>query len=756
MRDSEFQKRLLETFRVEAREHIDGMSAGLIDLEKARAPERQAPIIESVFRKAHSLKGAARAVNAAEIESICRSLEGLFAKLKHGEIRCSAALLDTLHDAVDALRQLLDAGPAPGEPEQQRARAVLEQLDQALKAPASPPTEVPPAPPPVAPAEPARASPEPPMALPETIRIATTKLDSVLFQAEEMLAAKLAAGQRVAELSRLQETLAAWQKEWAKARAAVRPLEHSLRAAGPPGQAGQPARKLLEFLEWNRQFIEGVQKEFAATAAVAANDQRALSGMVDHLLDTTKEALMLPFSSLFGLLPKMVRDLSREQGKEAELHVQGGDTEVDRRVLEEMKEAFLHLVRNSIDHGIEPPAERRRKDKAPRGAITVTITQKAGGHLEITVADDGAGIDPSALRAAAVQSGFRPAGEVEKLSDQEALSLIFESGFSTVPMLTDLSGRGLGLAIVREKVEKLGGTISLETRRDAGATFRLVIPSALARFRGVLVKAAGQFFVLPSAPIQRIVQVGAADIQTVENRETIPLDGGSLALARLPDVLELPASRPAEGAKRFPVLVLAVRDVRLGFLVDEVLAEQEVLMKNLGKQLARVRNVAGATVLGDGRVVPILNVHDLAQSALKAAGAPPKAAPPARQTKSAPKSVLVVEDSITSRTLLKNILRAAGYKVETAVDGQDALTALRSHPFDLLVSDVDMPRLNGFDLTAKIRGDPRLANLPVVLVTGLESRADKERGIDVGANAYVVKSSFDQSDLLAVISRLAG
>lgn len=329
--------------------------------------------------------------------------------------------------------------------------------------------------------------------------------------------------------------------------------------------------------------------------------------------------------------------------------------------------------------------------------------------------------------------------------------LAFQSGISTSSIITDISGRGLGLAIVREKVEQLGGTVAIESHPDAGTTFRIALPLTLANFRGVLVGVGGQFFIIPIASIGRVARLADMDIRTVENRETISLDEKAVSLVRLGDVLGLPSKAAAGKSAGEMAIVLDLGSTRIAFQVDEVIGEQEVLVKPLGPQLARVRNIAGASVLGTGQVVPVLNVPDLMKSAVKfAAGMPVQPAETRTQ------SVLVVEDSITSRALLKNILESAGYAVTTAVDGVDAYTVLKTAVFDLVVSDVEMPRMDGFELTAKVRSDKQLAELPIVLVTALESHEYRERGIDVGANAYIVKSSFDQSNLLEVIRRLIG
>jgi two-component system chemotaxis sensor kinase CheA len=468
-----------------------------------------------------------------------------------------------------------------------------------------------------------------------------------------------------------------------------------------------------------------------------------------------KKACMLPFAPFLEIFPKLVRDISREQGKEVEWVSKGGEVAVDRRILQEIKDPLIHLVRNCLDHGIEKPEERKGKQKPPRGTVTLTVTQRDDNRVEILVSDDGAGVDAAKVRGAVVKLGLASPEEAAALDEPRLLSFLFQSGVSTSPLITDISGRGLGLAIVREKVEKLDGTVSVEARPDRGATFRIVLPLTLTTSRGILVRVQEYSFVLPTAHVERVVAVRKEEIKTVENRETIELAGQAVSLVRLESVLELPP-RPAatDAAAPVPAVVLHAAGKRIAFLVDEISAEQEVLVKSLGPQLLHVRNVAGATVLGTGKVVLILNVPDLMQSAVRATAVPAKAGAVAGETTAARKSILVAEDSITARTLLKGILESAGYNVKTAVDGLDALTTLRAEAFDAVVSDVDMPRMNGFDLTAKIRTDKKLSELPVVLVTALESRADRERGMDVGANAYLVKSSFDQSNLLEVVRRL--
>ena len=330
--------------------------------------------------------------------------------------------------------------------------------------------------------------------------------------------------------------------------------------------------------------------------------------------------------------------------------------------------------------------------KAPRGALTIAVSQEDSGRAELLISDDGAGIDPDKVRNAAARLGLVSQAEAAQANEQETISLIFQSGVSTSPMITDISGRGLGLVIVREKVEKLGGIISVSTHAGEGTTFRIVLPLNLSAFQGILVQVDERRFLVPARHVEKVLRVAREEIKTVENRETLNLGGQVVSAVRLGDVLELPrnAVEVIPGIRRTPLFLLPHGAHR--FLVDEILDEQEVLVKRLGSQLSRVRNIAGATVLGTGEVVPILNVADLLRSAVKISGAPARVDFSAQQVRPAQQSILIVEDSITSRTLLKNIMETAGYRVKTAIDGVDALTVLKTEDFDLVVSDVDMPR----------------------------------------------------------------
>jgi two-component system chemotaxis sensor kinase CheA len=727
-KDIEFGKHLQTIFKVEAEEHVRAISAGIVDLAKKLQPEALKQVIENIFREAHTLKGAARVVNLKAIESVCQPLESVFSALKYQEIALSPQLCGLFHKAADTLARLVaSAGAERSGDDLESDRELINLLGSVSHGTAVNDN-------PIKSIITSESIPSKldAVLLPSTIssvRIPVSRLEPLLVQAEEMLQIKMAVSQRLEELKEIKQTLSSLKEE---------PVESQ---------------------ENRGTFLNKLQNQVVAVIAAFKRDKRMFDRMVDEQLETMKQVLMLPVSTLLEGFPKFVRDLALDQGKEAELIIHGAEIEIDKRILEELKDPIMHIIRNCIDHGIKKPDERGRLNKTAGGTITITVTPKEGRQVEILITDDGAGIEAERVLAVAVKSGVITAEQARELNFQDTLALIFQSGVSTSPIITEISGRGLGLAIVREKIDRLGGTISLETSLGAGTAFRFLLPLSLSTFRGVMAKAGEQLFIFPAVSVRRVMRVKNEEIKTVENRETIVADGQVLSAVSLGKVLQLPPRKNAgvSGKSRasgyIPVIILTSEDKNIAFMVEEVLEEQQFLVKSLGRQLNSVRNIAGAAVLGNGRIVPVINIQDLMKSAVRAVETG-SVVPAAEGSVLKNEKILVAEDSITSRTLLKNILEAAGYQVVTAVDGADAFAKVRTGEFDLVVSDVDMPRMNGFELTAGIRADKKLSELPVVLVTALESREDRERGIDAGASAYIIKSSFDQSNLLEAIKKL--
>jgi two-component system chemotaxis sensor kinase CheA len=768
--DAEFLKDLMDTFLQETEEHIRVLSAAVVELEAAgdSAAAAHGPV-EILFREAHSLKGAAAAVGLPAIVSVCQAVESVLAKLKRRSLMVTPQVVDAISEFVDCLQTCLLTNDSGGD---QRATALLRKLSgigeadlsQLVEEPVTPgdhlsaspgnggvkpaprvlpgratrePGEVPGAKEQLQPKEASKAQPQAQSApweaatsATDTVRVSTGKLESLMLQAEEFISVKLATQQRSMALRNVTSRLEVWKREWYQARTSG---NHE---------------KMEEFLEWNSSFMESLVADIRTLSRTTEEECRTISPMVDELVDGMKRVLMLPVASLLSSFPKMVRDLARSRGRQAELSISGADIEIDKRVIENLKDPLTHILRNAVDHGIEAPETRQSLGKPTRGHISIAVTRLENNKIQLCVSDDGAGIDIGQLREVAVREGLRTQGQIETTDDAEALRLVFASGLSTSRAVSHVSGRGLGMAIVEEKVEYLGGSVTIDTEIGKGTMFRITVPATLATARGILAQISDWPFVMPVVSVDRVVRVRKKEVRMVENRETIQLEGRTLPLVYMNEVLDLPFKPQRNATDHIQAVVAGSGDDRVAFAVDRILGEQEVLVKTLGPQLVRVKNIAGGTIIGSGKVVPIMNIADLLQSA--AATAQPGRRPDSAASNGgeARKAVLVVEDSITSRMLLKNVLEAAGYYVKPTVDGIDALSALRDEDFDLVISDIEMPRMDGFELTSKIRGDSRLARLPVMLVTGLETQEQKERGIDVGANAYLTKSSFTQGTLL--------
>ncbi|MHB2025070.1 MAG: hybrid sensor histidine kinase/response regulator [Elusimicrobiota bacterium] len=742
-----FAKKLLLTFRVEADEHIRNIASGLLELERSLSSQTfpRPEALETTFRAAHSLKGASHAVHLEAVEAVCQSLESVFAALKKGTLPRTQGLVDMLLDAVKVLEELAALIGSEAMPKTSgKIAEIIHRLDQAG-------SEKPPA------AAERLAAAQPPLqeapaserpAAQETVRIPLKNLESLLLQVEEMLLVKLTAGQRIADMRTIRADAARWKKEWSK-------LEPALKSLGEnPDGNRLPAEKIVEFLYWSQDLWSSLESKLKALLESLSHYGRSFGALVDRLHEDAKKTLMPPFSSILESFPRLVLDLLRDEGKEADLVVEGAEIAVDRQILQEIKDPLLHLLRNAVDHGIEKPQLRARKGKPPRGKISISISKKNGNRVDIRVADDGTGIDLEKTRSSAVKIGLFTEEEAKKLDAEQTSSLIFHSGVSTAPIITALSGRGLGLAIVQEKVLQLNGTLSVESPPSGGTVFHMVLPHTLSAYRAILIKVGPEIFGVPTSQTDRAARVRFDEIKTVENKEILSLGGRTFPLVRLCDILGVPsqASKEQAASGYAQILIIGSGEQRVAVVIDELLEEQELLTRSLGPPLSRVRNVGGAAVLGTGQAIAVLNVADLLKSAAKASSSSRAAGP--KKPLARRKTILVAEDSITTRTLLKNILEAAGYFVKTAIDGAEAYATLRTQACDLVLSDVDMPRMSGFDLTAKIRSDKKLAELPVVLVTALESGEDRERGIDVGADAYIVKGNFEQSDLLEAIERL--
>lgn len=772
-----FLKELLNDFKIEAAEHYESVVSGLLKLDSVVPEKEREKIIETVFREVHSLKGASRAVNLPEIEKICMSLETAFGLVKKKELELHQDLSDQVLHAMELMKLYLSAIDAPSKkPHPGTLGHVLKNLDFLLKNKKNAVTDLVQPYPAIGkesqpltgqeekihPPEPVEADFEPVMLgnaqspiIPdnvskkpsenETIRISTSKLNAILQQSEELIISKSTIDYLSSEIDTAISSLMGEKNKIHETEEKIQGLEIE------PGNAktGAMWSQYDILLKNHIDALTRINKEVVRFRQVLARN-------TDQLLTDIRSTLLYPFSSLLSIVPKIVRDLGKEFSKRIDVSISGDHIEIDRRILEEIKDPLIHIVRNCMDHGIEPPHERKKAGKSETGHIQISILQEIDSRIILTIRDDGAGIDKNRVISSAVKNGVIQATEADRLSDEEVYRLIFSSGVSSSHYITNISGRGLGMAIVAEKVEKLGGHIELTSVSGTGTTFTLVLPQTIATYRGILVRTTGQYFTVPTNTVERALRTPPGEIKTVGSRKTILIGGEAIAWVSLSDLISLPGARAAKDNRDYvPALILNVNQKKMALAVDEVIGEMEGLVKDLGPQLIHVKNIAGATITGDGRVVLILNVNELMDTAAHK----PLSSDMAALTESSgemaeQKQVLIAEDSVTIRTMLRTFVENAGYRVKTAVDGYDGYQKLLVENFDLVVSDIEMPRMNGFELTAKIRENKKLSDIPVILVTALESSDDRQRGLEAGANAYIVKSSFEKSDLIETIQRL--
>ncbi len=756
---------ILSIYKAESEEHLQKLNAGLLRLEQS---PRRTETLEEIFREAHSLKGAARMIGFEAVEKIAHGLEDLFGLARKGELELGPGVFDVIFSSLDAVSRLTvgwlaDPGApsppvddvlsrirsvrSPGPAVPLEPSAAQDVAPPAAPAPAPVPAPVParepeprpkPAPPPAAASAEAAALPEAGVRqVEETIRVTTQKLDDLMNQIGEINVTRIKFDERLTEIRSIEAQVEALHRAWAAVR----------RRPGAGGDGEARARGVAEQLQ-------RLQEDVRRLAAGFNEDTLRMTLVSGDLQESINRVRMLPLSALFNLFPRLLRDIARQEGKEVDLVLEGGQTQLDKKIIEELKDPLTHLLRNAVDHGIEKPERRARAGKRPAGRLRLAASQKASSVV-IDIEDDGAGIDLARVRSLALRRGFATEAELEEMSDQQVLGLVFRPGFSTKGIITDLSGRGVGLDVVLTNIERLKGTITISSEPGRGSVFSIRLPITLATTQALLVSVSGATFAIPLAAVEVIGEVGLEQVTSVESREAILVKGVPTALVRLHELLNLPehAARLQDG-ERAPVVVLGSTDERVAFLVDELLGEHEIVVKGLGAPLRRVRNFSGATILGDGGVVLILNVFDLIKTSQKARGlwlADKRREEAQRREKS---RILVVDDSVTTRLLEKGILESNGYEVTLAVDGVDALAKLASHPFDLVVSDVEMPRMNGFELTRQLRREPAHRELPVILVTSLSSEEDKRTGIEAGADAYIVKGAFDQGNLVATIRQL--
>ena len=714
--------RLRATFAAELGEQVGLMNGDLLALEAEPTDQGR---LKSLFRIAHTLKGAARTADVPLVEEVCHSLESLLAEARDGSRRLGQDDFQLLFAAADALA---------GAGESLRAVTPVEtsqlvQLSLRLRAGRSAPRA------PVPPPPPAIPKPDP---RDDRMRVDPARLDALLASGSQLLVAGGRLAGRPADLEAVHDSAKALLVGWRRAK-------RQLRAPAADGGNG-----LTELVEWVDSRVQALAQQTRRLAATAADDSRVLHQMTGQVQDQIRRLRVRPFGEACEALPRAARDLAAAAGKEVALEIADGGIEADRSVLDGLREALLQLLRNAVDHGIEAPPMREELGKPRQGRIRVAAELR-GDRLRVTVADDGAGLDEPSIR-----KRLAARGQPEPNGKHELVRALLEGGTSTRPEATRISGRGVGLDIVRAAMERIHGRLEVEWERGRGTTFTLTCPPSPASIRAMLVMAGEQIIAFPTADIVAAALIPADAVRPAAGRDTIPTAEGPVSLVSLAALLGSAfAGRPADG--KIPVIVVRSGDRRLALAVDDLMAEQEIVLRPIPGREGRFPLLNGAALLANGRVALVLDVVSaVAAASVPGGGSKPGMLPTGSAREKRKLRILVVEDSITTRTLEQSILEAAGYEVATAVDGADGLRWLQEGVCDLIVADLEMPRMDGLALCRAVRASPHRKQLPFILVTARESAEDRARGLEAGADAYLGKSSFDQQGLLETVRQLIG
>ncbi|MDD3149468.1 MAG: hybrid sensor histidine kinase/response regulator [Candidatus Gastranaerophilales bacterium] len=590
----------------------------------------------------------------------------------------------------------------------------------------------------------------------KTLRVDTRKLDQLVSQVGELIISKIKTKEHLTELEKISRTGEDWYREWGKVKHYVKYIDkkfwqwHELDTKSNnilPNKAFG-----MFFEEGSTKLMDLVNKMNSLYRTIQEDDAR-LNLIINGLEEMVKSVRVLPLATVFHMFPRMVRDISREKNKKIELEISGSETSVDKKIIEEIKSPLMHIIRNSIDHGIETPEQRANAGKNPTGKIYLSAHHLENSVL-IEITDDGKGIDLEAVKRKALEKNLLNPTELETMSESQIMNIVFWPGFSTGETVTDISGRGVGLDVVHTKITQLNGKVNIKSKFGEGCRISIQLPVTMATIPSFLVSVNKQTFAIPTSTVKTAFWINKKEIFKKEGKDTIIYDNKTLSVCKLSQILEM--SDIKNDFEKVVVVVLQAEDMQVGFIIDKLLGDQEILHKKLTPPLVRVRNIAGITTLGSGELCLILNINDLIKSAFYSFNKEVRRVvnPVHVQESTEKKKVLVVDDSATTRILERNILRASGYDVTVATNGLDALTLTSSEDFDIVISDVEMPEMTGIELVTRLRENSATRNLPLILVTSLCKEEDKQKGFNAGANAYIVKGKFNQQELLSTIKKL--
>lgn len=738
MSDDLSQFSMRDLFRIDAESQTEALTTGLLVLEKE---PRRADQLEACMRAAHSLKGAASIVGIQPGVTAAHAMEDLFVAAQAGHVVLGQPQIDLLLQGVDLLKAIAHSPDLESGSRDVVWQADADRLAATLGQSSAGGGEPQPIAPPTAVVEEAPVKPEA-EATERALRVSAENLNRLLDLAGESLVESRRLrpfGQALVRLKRLQR----------EAAAAI----DALHAALPAQLLDERARAALA--EAQQRMLECRKHLAEQISELEASDHQATT-VAHRLYDQALMVRMRPFADGVTAFPRMVRDVARSLGKQARLEIVGDRTQVDRDILEKLDAPLGHLLRNALDHGVELPDDRVAADKPAESTIRLEAFHNAGS-LQIIVSDDGRGIDPEAIRQAVIRRGLANPDIAAKLSDTELLEFLFLPGFSMKEGVTEISGRGVGLDVVQDMIRQVRGLVRVTSQPGEGTRFKLELPLTLSVVRALLVEIGGEPYAFPFAHIVRALKLPRDQVRMLEGRQHFNFDGQQIGLVTAHQILGCGESD--QDGEELALILLGNANAMHALVVDRFLGGRELVVQPLDPRLGKIKDISAAALMEDGTPLLIADVEDMIRSMDKLSSADQLARvrrEAGSEAISRRKRILVVDDSFTVRELQRKLLDHHGYEVEVAVDGMDGWNALRNGHFDLVLSDIDMPRMDGIELVTRIRHDIRLKSLPVMVLSYKDREEDRQRGLEAGADYYLTKGSFQSDALLDAVVDLIG
>lgn len=761
-------KEIMEDFLIEAFELIEQIDHDLVELE---ANPEDLELLNRIFRVAHTVKGSSSFLNFDVLTELTHHMEDVLNKARKGELKITPDIMDVVLESVDMMKGLLESirdngSDAAAGIDIKNICASLTQISEGEAPSAAPETPAAPAPEPVKEPEPVAPAEE---AAPEVSDAELSKLSDSEVEAEierllkvrkaedqarraskgiapkspeEIAPATSAAPAPAAKPAPSRERDADKKVPAASSSSAVaqeqtirvevKRLDHLMNLIGELVLGKNRLLKIYDDVEERyegEKFLEELNQVVSSLSLVTTDIQLAVM-----------KTRMLPIAKVFNKFPRMIRDLSRELGKQIDLEISGEETELDKSIVEEIGDPLVHIIRNSCDHGIEDPETRRAMGKPEKGLVQLKAYNE-GNHIVVEIVDDGKGLDADMLKAKSIEKGIITEREADAMSEKEAFGLIFKPGFSTAAKVTNVSGRGVGMDVVKTNIEKLNGIIDIESEVGKGTVMKLKIPLTLAIIQSLLVGTQEEFYAIPLASVLETVRVPIDDIYTIDGKNVLRLRDEVLSLVRLSDVFGV--NKVFDGGDQTYVVIIGVAEAKLGIIVDTLVGQEEIVIKSMGDYLQNIPGIAGATIRGDGRVTLIIDVGAMMEMAKDIKVNIRAEMEDSTKAKEKPSDykVLIVDDSKMDRTIMQKSLEPIGVTIIEATNGVEALNIIKSgeHAFDAVLIDIEMPRMDGYTLAGEIRKYSKYRTLPLIAVTSRTSKTDRLRGVEVGMTEYITK-----------------